>query len=110
MDISTVKDWVATVAAILGFMLSIYAVLTKSSQANTDKIVKIDERLDDHSERLQKVEGDIKHLPDTDAVHSMQLSMKDMQIEMATMAAEAQASNRTLRRMEDFLMKKGTEA
>lgn len=103
MDIVVIKDWATIAAIMLSTILSLYAVFTKTGKQH-------EEQLSAHELRLQKIEEEVKRLPDTDAVHSIQMSMKDMQIEMATMAAEAQASNRTLRRMEDFLMNKGAAA
>jgi predicted nucleic acid-binding Zn-ribbon protein len=128
MDISALKDSVGVIGAILALCLSVYAIMTKPAKENSDKLDDLEVKIDDHAERIQAIEGELKHVPDRQAVHDLQLTMKDMQTEMvtrsaqaqetmkdvqinmATISAEAQASNRTLRRMEDFLMKRGAEA
>ena len=121
MDISPFKDWITTLAALLAFLLSVYNLLTKPAKDSSDKLAafqkdeeeklaKLAEVDGSHALRIQKLENEMLHLPDKDMVHRMELTMKDMQVQMATMASEAQANSRSLRRMEEWLIKKGAES
>ena len=97
MDISPLKDWVGLIGAILALVLSIYAISTKPSKENSDKLEKLEKdssaRLEDlekdlrkemadqssritgHGQRIQKMESEMAHLPDKDIVHRLELSM-----------------------------------
>lgn len=128
MDVSALKDWTTVIGAVLALCLSVYAIMTKSSKENSETLDDVEKKLGEHGERIQAIEGEIKHLPGQQDVHQMQLTMKDIQKEMvtrsadaqatmkdvqinlATISAESQAWSRSMRRMEDFLMKKGAEA
>lgn len=121
MDISTLKDWMTVIGSALAVILSLYAILTKPAKESSDRLETFEKEVDEklhklagedigHDQRIQRLENEMQHLPDKDMVHRMELSMKDMQVQMATMASETQATSRSLRRMEEWLIKKGTEA
>lgn len=121
MDISLFKDWLIVIGTMLSVALSLYAVLTKPSKENSDNLEAFEKKVEEkfaekskssaaHDQRIQKLENEMRHLPDKDVVHRLELTMKDMQVGMATMASESQASGRSLRRMEEWLIQKGAEA
>lgn len=120
MDIGPFKDWITTLAALLAFLLSLYTLLTKPAKESSDRLKEFEEDADDkiaelaksdasHALRIQKLENEMQHMPDKDMVHRMELTMKDMQVQMATMASETQATGRSTRRVEEWLLTKGAE-
>ncbi|MGB4865844.1 MAG: hypothetical protein WBP38_08125 [Hyphomicrobium sp.] len=61
--------------------------------------------------RCGKIEGEMRHMPDKDTVHTIELGMKDMQTQIAAQAevlkgyAEALKRNtETMQRLEEFLL------
>lgn len=68
------------------------------------QLSEIAEDLEDHSSRIQAIEIGMHHLPDRDMVHGLQLTLKDIQIEMAAIKASAEQSTRISRRMEEYLI------
>lgn len=56
--------------------------------------------------RVQKLETEFAHLPDQQAVHQLQLTLKDMQVEIAKIASSAERSARTSDRVEQYLMER----
>lgn len=101
------KDWAGPASALIGIGSAVYAVLTARSKQNSAELAVVDSKLDDHGRRIQALESELEHLPGKDMVHQMQLTMKDIQIEMAGMKASAEATARTARRVEEFLLEQG---
>jgi hypothetical protein len=57
--------------------------------------------------RVQSVEAEIKHMPNQKTVHELQLTLKDMAIEMTKIGASADQSARTAGRVEAYLLEHG---
>ena len=58
----------------------------------------------DHEQRLSKVENDLSHMPNTETVHQLQIAISDMKGQMGILAKSSEATERTTRRVEEFLM------
>ncbi len=54
--------------------------------------------------RIAKVEGEMTHLPDKDTVHRIELGMKDMQSRIDAQGEVVKAVERTMTRVEEFLL------
>lgn len=54
--------------------------------------------------RVSKIEGEMVHLPDKDMVHRIELGMKDMQSRIEAQAEVVKAVERTMQRVESFLL------
>lgn len=78
--------------------------LSAHKTAIGEQLHEIEEDLENHSSRIQAIEIGVHHLPDREMVHSLQLTLKDIQIEMAAIKTAAEQSTRISRRMEDFLI------
>lgn len=118
MDITQLMPWLLALNTLLSIGTVVYAVMTSGAKKTAGDLEKhktdteerwglLDKILDDHAVRIQSIEGEMKHLPDKDLVHQLQMTMKDIQIEMAGVKAETQAAARTSRRVEEFLLRTG---
>lgn len=63
----------------------------------------MDTALDGLDRRVQSLESDFKHLPDKEMVHNLQLTMKDLQLEIGSVKSTSEQAARTAQRVEDFL-------
>lgn len=61
-------------------------------------------KVTEHEHRLSKVENDLSHMPNTETVHQLQLAITEMKGNMGIMAKSSEATERTTRRVEEFLM------
>jgi hypothetical protein len=102
MDV--VKEWAGVVGAIVSIVVLVYGWLTSGSKENSQKLVDQQALIDGLDSRVQALESEMRHLPDKELVHRLELTMKDMQVQMAGMAASAEATARTARRVEEFLL------
>jgi len=98
------KDYAGFIAVCISIGSTFWMWLTAGSRSNTEELRKVGETLDDHDRRIQGVEQEIRHMPDRETVHRLELTMKDMQAQIAAMAASAEATERTARRVEQFLI------
>ncbi|WP_026784223.1 DUF2730 family protein [Pleomorphomonas koreensis] len=73
------------------------ASLAVDTEATEKKVI-------EHDRRIQTLEGEVKHLPNKDAVHNLQLDLTELKGHVATMAKSAEATERTTRRVEEFLL------
>jgi hypothetical protein len=107
MDLAPILPWLGGIALILSLGNTIITFLTSGSTANADAISKLSTRVGDTETRLQNVESELKHLPDQQAVHRLELTLKDMQIEISRIASSAEQSARTSTRVEQYLLERG---
>jgi hypothetical protein len=107
MDLAPILPWLGGIALILSLGNTITTFLTSGSTANADSISKLSQRVGDVEDRIQLVESELKHLPDQQAVHRLELTLKDMQIEISRIASSAEQSARTSTRVEQYLLERG---
>jgi hypothetical protein len=121
MDLQELMPWLGAIALILSLGNTVTSFLTsgakktagdlaafKESQAL--RLQKVDEQIDGHDSRIQELESTMRHLPDRQVVHELQLTMKDIQIELAGVKASTETAARTSRRVEEFLLDKAKAA
>lgn len=95
-----IQPWLAVAALLISIGTSITIFFTASAKATAVKCV-------DLEERLQRVENELPHLPNKENVHKQQLDIADMKGEIGIIKKSIEATERTTRRVEDFLMTRG---
>jgi hypothetical protein len=124
MDLQQVMVWLVAGNTVIAFGTAAYNLLSTrgtKALAAVDKIAvslgqessnrrlaedAINARFALVESRVQKLETEFAHLPDQQAVHQLQLTMKDMQVEITKIAAAAERSARTSDRVEQYLMER----
>ncbi|WP_054310014.1 DUF2730 family protein [Mesorhizobium sp. 1M-11] len=104
MDLNLLMPWLGALALFISLGTSIHTIMTASSKPLAAQMKKAEETLISHDRRIQSVEDELKHLPDRNMVHDLQLTLKDIQIEMAGVKAASEQSTRTSRRVEEWLV------
>lgn len=97
MDLNLITPWLGAIALIISVGTSVTTFLTSGAKSNARQLL-------DHERRIQAIEGELKHLPDQQAVHRLELTLKDMQAEIIKIAASADQSARTSARVETYLI------
>lgn len=70
----------------------------------SDKLVAAEAKLSAAEGRIAKLEGEMTHLPDKDMVHRLELGLKDMQAQINGQGEIVKAVERTMQRVETFLL------
>lgn len=81
-----------TVAAIIGFLLgcvnliaAVRTMLSAGEKKLDERQVKSESKLIEHDRRIQAIEGDLKHLPDRNTTHRLELMMEQVVGRLNTM-------------------------
>lgn len=61
-------------------------------------------KLTEHDRRIQALEGEFKHLPSKEDIHALTLAVETMKGELGKMGATYDGVNRTVRRIEEYLL------
>ncbi|RRY02980.1 DUF2730 family protein [Brucella anthropi] len=97
----------AQIGQLINFLLAAAAFLGVVSGYIGKGAKEISAKVADHEHRLSKVENDLSHMPNTETVHQLQLAITEIKGQMGIMAKSSEATERTTRRVEEFLMQKG---
>jgi hypothetical protein len=80
MEIATLMPWLLGINTLMSIGTVIYAVMTSGAKKTASDLEKhktdtegrwgiLDKIMDDHTSRIQSIEGEMKHLPDVAACH-----------------------------------------
>lgn len=103
MDFQPLIPWLSAIALIISIGVSVTTFLTAGAKRNSSTLI-------NHESRIQKLENEMGHMPDRKMVHDLQLTLKDIQIEMASMKVATEQSTLTSRRVEEYLLNAGSRA
>jgi hypothetical protein len=99
MDLAPIMPWVTSALSIIAFLTAIKNILGSPAKDNAEKIAQLDKKLTEHDRRIQAAESELKHMPDKDSVHRLQV---------AAMVKTSEATERATRRVEEFLMSRAS--
>ena len=99
------KDWLGLAALVVSLGGSIYAWITSRSKVNAEHLKDVDAKLTDHASRIQTIENELRHLPAKDDVTELKLALAEIKGTIGRFDESLSGVSRTVRRMEDFLMK-----
>ncbi len=110
------KEWLGLAALVISVGTFLWNHLTSDgkkalaalaeTRAETGRITaELDARLDLHGERLQAIEGELRHLPDKDGVNQLKVAIAELQGAVGKIDASFASLHPTVRRIEDYLLK-----
>lgn len=104
---AVVSPWLGLVALAVSLGGTVYAWMTSRSKVNAEHLKTVDTTLAEHGKAIQAIEGELKHMPAKDDVTELKISMAEIKGSVAVFNEGMGALSRTVRRIEDFLMKEG---
>jgi hypothetical protein len=107
MEFVAFQKWLAALSMLLSVITAAWVLRDKSTKSYDDKLAKLDDESGDHDRRIQKIEDLLPHLPSKDAVHNIDLAIARLEGHVAKIEASGAATERTVRRIDDFLSKGG---
>lgn len=119
MDAQFLKDWGSIIATFIAIGSVVYTWLTAGSKTNSDDLKKMRETHTDEMKgvkdavdavetRLTKIEADMAHLPDEKALMELKLDITAMKGSFGRMEESISGITRTVHRVEEYLLKRGT--
>lgn len=121
IDLSVLTQWLGAAALVISLCTTIYTLMTQSSkktgaaleafQKRTGEVLeKLEGSLSAQASRIQALESEMKHQPDKDDVHRLEMKLGEIQLDMVRIGAVAEQSARTTQRMENFLLEQAKAA
>lgn len=104
MDLSIVMPWVGAALSIIALLTQIKSVLSAGEKKLDERLGRAEKTLIDHDRRIQSVETEIRHLPDKESVHKLQVDLTEMKGQIATMVKSTESTERATHRLEQFLL------
>lgn len=108
MDVQFLKDWGGVVATFIGIGSFLYAWLTSGSKTNAEQLNGVTARLAAVEDRLTKIDAEMAHLPDEKALMELKLDLTEMKGTFGRLEESITGITRTVHRVEEYLLKKGT--
>lgn len=121
-DWGSYAAWVAVVVSAAAF---IYTVVANRRQNSDAKLAAFDAKLkskasksvvdvlvakvDKVEDRITIIDSDLKHLPDKDVTHRLELALASMRTEVRELAATVKPIGATMARVQDVLLERVTE-
>jgi len=93
------------ISTLLSIGAIFYTWLTARSAANAKTLQQHSATLNAHDRRIQTVEGELKHLPDKDAVTELKLAIVELRGTVKAMDAQLGAVGRTVANIDGYLRK-----
>ena len=101
----------AVAAPILAFILSVIALATQVKAILSSGEKKLDERLTKaegklvgYDRRIQTIEGEMRHMPDHDSAHRLELTMEKISGRLDTLDERLKPIAATSGRLQEFLL------
>lgn len=107
MDAGFLKEWLGAISLVIALGGTVYAWLTSKSKVNEEHLKRIDAVINDHDRDLDRIKSDLNHLPAKDDIVEMKLALAEMKGALGRQEESMSGVTRTVRRMEEFLMKGG---
>ncbi|MBX3580817.1 MAG: DUF2730 family protein [Rhizobiaceae bacterium] len=100
MDLAPLVPWVSFAALLISVGASLYTMLTSGAKANQTKLT-------DHDRRIQHLENELKHLPDRDQTHRLEIGLEKLTGQMAMFDERLKPIAAISTRLQEFLIEQG---
>lgn len=107
MQILDLTPYLALVLAVIAVLTQIKSVLSSGEKKLEERMVKAETKLTEHDRRVQTVESDMKHMPDRDTAHRLELNLEKLASQVATLNERVKPIAATNERMMELLLEQG---
>lgn len=104
MDFAVILPWVTGAISLITLATLIKNILSSGEKELQIKVEKAETKLIEHDRRIQTIEGEMKHLPDRDTQHRMELQLAEMNGRFAALEEKLKPIAATSERLHELLM------
>jgi len=101
------KNWAGLIALLFSIGGIAYSFLTAGSKSNSEELKAVSTKLIELDRRVQAAESELNHMPAKDDVVELKVSMAELKGTVNSLIEGLSGVSRTVRRVEDYLMKEG---
>lgn len=121
LDLTAVAALVALALGCLNLIAAVRTLLSAGEKMLDARLAKVETKLVDHDRRIQAIESDMKHLPDRETTHRIEMTMAQimgrLDAQDATLAGRFEAMDERLKpiqaigeRLQDALIEQARNA
>lgn len=104
MDLAIIMPWIGAILSILALGGQVKTILSSGERKLEERVTKVELKLVEHDRRVQTVESEMKHLPDRETAHSLQLAMERIVGRLDTMDERLRPIAATNHRLQEYLL------
>lgn len=102
-----IAPWIAVAIAAASLAFAVYSY---RSRAASERVTGIEGRVDKLEERTTRVEAEIRHLPDKDSTHRMELAIGDLRADVRVIAEQLKPVAATSSRLQEYMLEQAKQA
>ncbi|MFN3440943.1 MAG: DUF2730 family protein [Rhizobium rosettiformans] len=104
IDFASVLPWVSGLISIITLLTLLKNILSSGEKKLGEDLTEARKKLIEHDRRIQSIEGEIKHLPDRETTHRMELAMSEINGKLNVMAERLKPIEAIGERLQETLM------
>lgn len=75
LDLAPILAWIIAAMTVVNFIVLMKNLLSAGEKKLEERVGKVETKLIEHDRRIQTIEGDMKHLPDRETTHRIEMTM-----------------------------------
>lgn len=103
-DLAIISGLVALALSSLNLIAHVRTMMSQGEKKLDERLVKVESKLVEHDRRVQTVEGEMKHLPDRDMQHRMELQLSEMNGKFAALEERLKPIAAVSIRLQEFML------
>jgi hypothetical protein len=103
-DVAAVSGLVALLLSSLNLIAHVRTMLSQGEKKLDERLTKAEHKLIEHDRRVQSLEGEIKHLPDRETAHRLELALTKISGRLDTLDERLNPIAATSGRLQEFLL------
>ena len=96
--------WISLALGLIALLGHAKGYFSSGEKTLGDRVKMAEKKLIEHDRRIQAVEGEIKHLPDRETTHRMELAMSEINGKLNVMAERLKPIEAIGERLQETLM------
>lgn len=107
MNILDLAPYIGMVLGAIALLTQVKGILSSGEKKLEERTKANELKLIEHDRRIQTVENEMKHLPDRDMAHRLELNLEKLSSQVATLNERVKPIAATNERMMELLMEAG---
>lgn len=109
VDFASVLPWVSGLISIITLLTLLKNILSSGEKELDVRLKAAEAKLIEQDRRLQTIEGEMKHLPDRDAQHRMELQLAEMNGKFAALEERLRPIAQVSIRLQEFMLEQANK-
>ena len=109
VDFASVLPWVSGLISVITLLTLLKNILSSGEKELDVRLKAVEAKLIEQDRRVQTIEGEMKHLPDRDAQHRMELQLAEMNGKFAALEERLRPIAQVSIRLQEFMLEQANK-